>query len=724
MKQGHAESFRRVVEIYAPMVRASARRCLGPFAHLSDDVAQTVFLTLARKAARLAAPSFQPGPWLYRQTVRQALNLHRAESRRTRREIRACDSMNSSSPLPMETEPPPDLDHALSRLRAADRDAVVMRYLEGRGLAPVALALGVSEEAARKRISRALESLRQRLTRHSRKVTPMMLAGWLATPETGAASELPIQTLCSKIEAEMPAYRGAPGQWSWSGVGWGLACGGAISAFMIAPPRLSRTGTTIGPDSPQGAASALTGSLTAEHLAASRGLDDVLEALRKTAHFPKNEITKLTRQGIVNRAAQSQWPTLAGRAVKRWQDEELEGALGSLLITWGKHSPEAALRFVKEHELGERIFSDDCIMGWEWGLYTGWASRDLTAASAWLLSEISEPWLQRSTLSGRSGAEMADFTLHALNRQDFAVAIAWAERLPVGPTQRAALEGLADDDKISTSNSGWSLAEQAADIALTLPGKARRPVLGLLIPLWAAAHGPDCIPWLAGRVPSEIGMDYKLRQLGESALRTWIAADTAGFNQWTAEKRKSYPPVEDWHIHGIISDWMPRLDIAAAALASASSGVISTMQDKPFLRALQTPKDALKLTGAIDQLVAKDPRGIHPHSPAARFYRNLLDRLPAVDSPELRQWLAAHTGLSSNENPIMLAECLNAAHAPDPGKAATLLMKRNDAMPMEMRLATVITSWSRRDPAAAAAWLDAHGTGPETWQAREKAGAA
>ena len=72
----------------------------------------------------------------------------------------------------------------------------------------------------------------------------------------------------------------------------------------------------------------------------------------------------------------------------------------------------------------------------------------------------------------------------------------------------------------------------------------------------------------------------------------------------------------------------------------------------------------------------------------------------------------------------MLAECVNAARAADPGKAADLLMKREDAMPMEMRLITVINFWSRRDPAAAAAWLDGQGTGPETWQAREKAGAA
>ncbi len=502
------------------MVRASARRCLGPFAHLSDDVAQTVFVTLAGKAARLATPTFQPGPWLYRQTVRQALNLVRAESRRTRRETLVHDAMNASPALSVASGPPPDLDHALSLLRAGDRDAIVMRYVEGRELSIVAHALGVSEEAARKRISRALETLRQRLSRHSAKVTPVMLAGWLAAPETGAASGLPVQTLWSAIQAGLPASPGATGQWSWSGVGWGLACGCALSAILVAPQLFPGTGTTTGLTSPENMPMEARPSLTAEHLAASRSLDDVLEALRKTAHFPQNEITKLTRQGIVSRATPSQWPTLAARAVNRWQDEELEGALGSLLVTWGKLSPEEALHFVRDNKLGERIFGEGGTLGWEWSLYTDWISRDLDAASNWLRSEFNEPWLQRSTLSGRSGPELADFTLHALTRQDPAAAIAWAERLPAGPTRRAALEGLANDDEMSDSNHHWTLADHDR-MARMLHGARQGPlgteVLERFIAAWGRRRKSETSEWIASISEPE---------LKQSALLGWLRVES------------------------------------------------------------------------------------------------------------------------------------------------------------------------------------------------------
>ena len=54
----------------------------------------------------------------------------------------------------------PLLDDALSRLSAVDRSAIALRYLEGRTVAEVAAALGISNDAAEKRVSRALGRLR------------------------------------------------------------------------------------------------------------------------------------------------------------------------------------------------------------------------------------------------------------------------------------------------------------------------------------------------------------------------------------------------------------------------------------------------------------------------------------------------------------------------------------------------------------------------------------
>src|SRR6266516_1438711 len=77
----------------------------------------------------------------------------------------------------------PLLDEAMGHLGAKDRDAVLLRYFERKELRAVGDALGTSEEAARKRLGRALERLRRHLT--GRGVT--LSAATLATTLTGSA---------------------------------------------------------------------------------------------------------------------------------------------------------------------------------------------------------------------------------------------------------------------------------------------------------------------------------------------------------------------------------------------------------------------------------------------------------------------------------------------------------------------------------------------------------
>ena len=49
----------------------------------------------------------------------------------------------------------PLLDGALAKLPSRDRDAVLLRYIEGKALRDVGQRMGISEDAARKRIARA-----------------------------------------------------------------------------------------------------------------------------------------------------------------------------------------------------------------------------------------------------------------------------------------------------------------------------------------------------------------------------------------------------------------------------------------------------------------------------------------------------------------------------------------------------------------------------------------
>jgi DNA-binding Lrp family transcriptional regulator len=81
----------------------------------------------------------------------------------------------------------PKLDDALASLNKTDRNAILFRFFEQRGLREVGEALGVSEEAAKKRVARALEKLRRILCRRGVDVS----AAALITGLTYEASAVP-----------------------------------------------------------------------------------------------------------------------------------------------------------------------------------------------------------------------------------------------------------------------------------------------------------------------------------------------------------------------------------------------------------------------------------------------------------------------------------------------------------------------------------------------------
>ena len=59
----------------------------------------------------------------------------------------------------------PHLDAALDELPEADRDAVLLRYFEKKSAQEIAEQLGISAEAAQKRVSRAVEKLREQFSK-------------------------------------------------------------------------------------------------------------------------------------------------------------------------------------------------------------------------------------------------------------------------------------------------------------------------------------------------------------------------------------------------------------------------------------------------------------------------------------------------------------------------------------------------------------------------------
>ena len=125
------EAFRQLVDRHLPMVYSAARRMVRD-AHLAEDVAQSVFTTLAQKAESLVPPQVVSG-WLYNTTRHLALHAVRTEQRRREREQTAF-AMQTLDLAPDDPRIAEHLEPAMAELDPADRDALVLRYLENRSL--------------------------------------------------------------------------------------------------------------------------------------------------------------------------------------------------------------------------------------------------------------------------------------------------------------------------------------------------------------------------------------------------------------------------------------------------------------------------------------------------------------------------------------------------------------------------------------------------------------
>src|SRR5262245_55691553 len=127
VESGSESAFEGLVKRHVDMVYASALRQLRD-AHLAQDTTQAVFLLLARKAGRLGSSVILSG-WLYRTTLHVAGHALRTRMRQQRREQEAAQMNATDSADDLWVKLAPHLDGAIGSLNAADRDAVVLRYL-------------------------------------------------------------------------------------------------------------------------------------------------------------------------------------------------------------------------------------------------------------------------------------------------------------------------------------------------------------------------------------------------------------------------------------------------------------------------------------------------------------------------------------------------------------------------------------------------------------------
>lgn len=167
VRENSQAAFRQLVERHSHWLYSVCLRRLGDSA-AAEDATQAVFIALAQRAPSLMNEK-TIGPWLHQAARFCAAKILRARSRRQRHESQAA-GMNSAhlapSPASCWQEIEAEVEPALDRLGAKDRATIVLRFYEAKSHPEIAATLGISLEASQKRLSRALQRLRDLLVRN------------------------------------------------------------------------------------------------------------------------------------------------------------------------------------------------------------------------------------------------------------------------------------------------------------------------------------------------------------------------------------------------------------------------------------------------------------------------------------------------------------------------------------------------------------------------------
>ncbi|HEY3854933.1 MAG TPA: sigma-70 family RNA polymerase sigma factor [Verrucomicrobiae bacterium] len=187
-RSGSEEAFAMLVSRHINLVNSVAVRQARDI-HLAEEITQAVFVILARKAGSLS-PKTILSAWLCRTAQYASADALKIQRRRQRREQETHMETNQNqneSESRCWTEIAPVLDAAMSQLREKDHSAIVLRFFEGKDFRQVGAALGVSENTAKTRVSRAMEKLRKLFMKRGITLSVAAIAGAVSANSVQAA---------------------------------------------------------------------------------------------------------------------------------------------------------------------------------------------------------------------------------------------------------------------------------------------------------------------------------------------------------------------------------------------------------------------------------------------------------------------------------------------------------------------------------------------------------
>jgi RNA polymerase sigma factor (sigma-70 family) len=397
-------AFRELVSRYIGLVYGTALRRVGGDVHLAQDIVQLTFTDLARKASSIP-PTTPVAGWLHQNTCFRAAGIVRSEQRRQAREQKAAhmesiDREDSAS----WTRLAPLLDEGLERLPSRLRDALLLRFCEGRDFSSIAKTLGISDDAAQKRVSRGLEQLRSFFVRRGVATATGSLAASLSAqaisaPPAGFAAIVAQNSLLSAA-ASTTAISAILFMATKTKLALGVAVVVAAGFMIVSQQReTKRLRNELA-----SAREAATSRVSASNSTEKRPL---LDQNPTSAALPRDQL----EQDVLEAARDRLWRTDG----KRWQAliasipiADLKGILDTI-----QRSTNAEVRRVAREELVAR-----------------WARTDPKAASAWcdvlpvsaetssLKGHVSEIWMDADPDVAMKRGATAAHDIGAMARHD------------------------------------------------------------------------------------------------------------------------------------------------------------------------------------------------------------------------------------------------------------------------------------------------------------------
>ncbi|BDI28751.1 hypothetical protein CCAX7_008020 [Capsulimonas corticalis] len=194
-RHGSQAAFDELVRRHMKLVYTTCRRELGdPW--LAEDVTQVVFLILSRKAGMLP-PGAIVSRWLFKTARFASQDVRKREARRLAREASLRAQASASAEVDSGDVSALDMAllSALGSLGRSDWEAVQFRFYEEMSFHEIGERYGISDDAAQKRVSRAVDRIRRAIAHEGICLTAATIAALIGSENSQAAPNTALQRI-------------------------------------------------------------------------------------------------------------------------------------------------------------------------------------------------------------------------------------------------------------------------------------------------------------------------------------------------------------------------------------------------------------------------------------------------------------------------------------------------------------------------------------------------